>query len=114
MVMENLNHLTTISPDNFFGDFYSIIDIERNSEKVKLVRLTYANGMTFEVEIKTYKLEDSKHHQELFYVYINEFTNFKSKYFIDFDNALNFAKEFIFARSKSYTEFLKRKSERKK
>jgi hypothetical protein len=96
------------------SDLFSIREVERIFEKVHALSLTYVNGMTFEIEIKTYKLEDSEHHKTLFYVYIDEYSDFKSSYFIDWNNALNFAKKILLARSRGYTEFLKRKEARKR
>lgn len=96
------------------ADLFSIKEIERFYEKVYAVSLTYINGMTFEIEIKIYKLEDSSHHQKLYYVYIDEYSDYKSSYFVNYENALEFAKKILLTRSKEYYKFLKRKAERKK
>lgn len=95
------------------ADLFTIKEVERFYEKVYALSLTYLNGMTFEIEIKIFKLEDSEHHDKLFYVYIDEYSDYKSSYFVNYENALEFAKKILLTRSKGYLEFLKRKAARK-
>jgi len=94
------------------SDLFSIKEVERHFEKVFLLSLTYMNGMIFEIEIKIFPLQDSEYHDRLFYVFIDEHSKYKSSYFVNYENALVFAKQILLLRSQSYLEFLKRKLKR--
>lgn len=96
---------------NKLADIFQVKDAKRyNGERLQIVSLEYATGTYYEVEIKFYEIKDSVHN--LYYVFINEFSDIKSSYFVNYDNALKFAKDYLLHRTQKYQEFLLRKQKR--